>query len=177
MARGSTISSPNAVVWRGVNAAVLGVAPISVPLHGERGKRMPHQRNMNASVSPAVRAHNKSHHSLLTVFYASQPDKSSPEEWFHYRRDPTTHAALAQPRRFGLFTWQLVNVLRNQSLSTHADIAHAVGEKYTMRVAPTPSFEGNVAQQIFSANVGTLNHQTKQMRPSSVGRVASRSDD
>ena len=107
MARGSTTSSPDAVVWRGVNAAVLGVAPTAVPLRGERGIRMAHQRNMSASTSLSQATHEKSHHPLLTAFYASQPDESSSEEWFHYQRDPTTHAALAQPRRFGLFTWQL----------------------------------------------------------------------
>lgn len=132
------------VIWRGVDAAAVGV-PMNLLA---RMVSAPSKRvNLTNRVSTPARGHRKlsagTGHAI--AFYATRPEESAPEEWYESSEfDAPNIGGVAQRRRYGVFTWELATALAKKP-QTFADLSRTIAQQYQSRPFPTPVFEGNLS--------------------------------
>ena len=144
----STTVSDGAPVLRGINATILGVplAMVSATAIDSPPPRTIRSSAMNSLVRQQV-SMSKPLNGKLVAFYATQPDEAAPEELFPYPDSFIDLPSRTVNGRFGIFTWELANAMR-QSYGSYAELAKAITAKYEARPFPTPLFEGDLASSL-----------------------------
>lgn len=146
MAR-SAPRSAGEVIWRGIDAAELGVPPNAAIKKAKSSIRERNKFPVLADRRSGV-LNIQSPKGALVAFYASQPDEASPEELYRYPVLGEFKKLEASHGRFGIFTWELAAAIKLRS-QKFSELAHAISVQYRERPFPTPQYEGNLTRRLF----------------------------
>lgn len=146
MAR-SAPHSTGEVIWRGIDAAELGVPSNAAITTAKSSMRERNKSRVLADRRSGV-LNTQSEKGALVAFYASQPDEASPEELYRYPIPGEFKKIEASHGRFGIFTWELAAAIKLRS-QKFSELANAISLQYRERPFPTPQYEGNLTRRLF----------------------------